>query len=325
MKQRFALLALFQFLTLSRLVSAQLPPRLERCLPYPTLAQEISAMQEETIRREPEAEARPSPKVVIASVQFVPEIHVSQSVRDRIIWSVKSPRYYDNDSAQSWLSEMQEVGVRGALQDSGYFKAKVKAVARLLDGNAWRSRFELTLQIEEGQQYRFGDVRFEPVIDHDPLVFSASELRKHFPIRRGEVFNVSKVREGIEAITRLYRADGYIDMVPTPDTRNDDDGGPIDLVVIIDEGMQYRIGKIELLGLDEKTQNQLRAHLQSGEIYNNNLIDEVLKRYKSVLPADVSSQDVHLTRNIAEHVVDVRFDFYFCPGVKKQDSHGNPN
>jgi len=220
---------------------------------------------------------------------------------------------------------MQEVGVRGALQDSGYFRAKVKVDARILNGNERRRQFALTLRIEEGQQYRLGDVSFDRAMDHNPLAFSASELRKKVPMKRGEVFNVSKVREALDEITKLYAANGYIDMVPTLDTRNDDDGGPIDLLIKIDEGKQYRIGKIELLGLDEKTKNQLRAHLQSGEIYNNNLINEVLKRYKSVLPAGVSSQDVHLTRNTVEHVVDVRFDFYSCPGMKNQDSDGNSN
>jgi hypothetical protein len=78
-----------------------------------------------------------------------------------------------------WLEELQDVGIRGTLQDSGYFKAKLKVDARLLDGNERRNRYALTLHIEEGWQYRLGNVRFKPADpDKTPLAFSASELRR---------------------------------------------------------------------------------------------------------------------------------------------------
>jgi hypothetical protein len=109
----------------------------ESCLPYPTLAQEISAMQEETRAQEPEPV--PTPRVVIASIQFAPATHISESVRSRIIRSIKSPQFYD-DANMDWLEELQDVGILGTLQDSGYFKAMVKVDARLLDGNERRNR-----------------------------------------------------------------------------------------------------------------------------------------------------------------------------------------
>jgi outer membrane translocation and assembly module TamA len=310
--QRFVLLALVQISLLPRLLCAQLPPRLERCFPYPTFAQEISAMHRET--KPPEPEPRTSSKVVIASVKFAPATDLPEYVRDRITWSIKS-RFYD-DSELSWLKEMQEVVIRGALQDSGYFKAKVKADARLVEGNERRRRYALTLHIDEGRRYRLGDVRFERVADDNPLSFSASELRKYVQMGRGEFFNVSKVRQAMEELTKLYATRGYIDMVPQPEIQNDEDGGPIELVLKIDEGKQYRVGKIQFLGLDEKAENQLIPQLKPGEPYNSNLVDEVLKRNKSVLPADASRQDMHLTRNTKEGVVDMHFDFYSCPNME---------
>lgn len=310
---RFVLLALVQIFVLPRLLCAQLPPRLERCFPYPTFAQEISAMHGET--KPPGPEPRTSSKVVIASVKFAPGTNIPEYVRGRITWSIKSPRFYD-DSELSWLREMQEVGIRGALQDSGYFKAKVKAYARLVEGNERRRRYALTLHIDEGRRYRLGDVRFERVADNNPLSFTATELRKYVQMGRGEFFNVSKVRQAMEELTKLYATRGYIDMVPQPEIQNDDDGGPIDLVLKIDEGKQYRVGKIQFLGMDGKAQNQLIPQLKPGEPYNSNLVDEVLKRNKSVLPADASRQDMHLTRQTKEGVVDMHFDFYSCPNME---------
>lgn len=313
MKLRFAVLALVQVFSLHGLTFAQLPPRLERCLPYRTLAQEISAIQEET--RAPEPEQVPTPRVVITSVQFVPPTHISESVRSPIIRSIKSPQFHD-DAKMDWLEELQDVGILGTMQDSGYFKAKVKVDARLLDGNERRNQYALTLHIEEGSQYRLGNVRFKPADpDKTLLAFSATELRQRVHMRRGDLFSAAKVRSSMEEITKLYATKGYIDMVPEPVVQNDDGRGPIDLLMKIDEGKQYRVGKIEFLGLAESSQNQLKPHLRPGEPFNKALVDELLRWNKSLLPTDASWQDVHLTRNTKEGVVDVRFDFYSCPNT----------
>lgn len=311
MKLRFAILALVQVFSLHGVMYAQLPPRLERCLPYPTLAQEISAMQEETRAQEPESV--PTPRVVIASIQFAPTTHISESVRSRIIWSIKSPKFHD-DPNMDWLEELQDVRILGILQDLGYFKAKVKVAARLLDGNKERKRYTLTLHIEEGRQYRLGEVRFKPA---DPekafLAFSTNELRQHVHMRRGDLFSAAKVRSSMEEIMKLYATKGYIDMVPEPVVRNDDDRGVMDLIMKMDEGTQYRLGHVDFLGLDESSQSQLKPQLRPGEPFNQAVVDDLLKRNKSLLPADASWQDVHLTRNTKEGVVHVRFDFYSCP------------
>ena len=257
--------------------------------------------------------AVPTPRVVIAAIQFVPPTHISESVRSRIIRSIKSPQFHD-DAKMDWLEELQDVRILGTLQDSGYFKAKVKVDARLLDGDERRNRYALTLQIEEGSQYRLGNVRFKPADpDKTLLAFSASELRQCVHMGRGDLFSAAKVRSSMEEITKLYATKGYIDMVPEPIVRNDDDGGPIDLLMKIDEGKQYRVGKIEFLGLDESSQNQFKPQLQPGGPFNKALVDELLRRNKSLLPGDASWQDVPLTRNTKEGVVDVRFDFYSCP------------
>ena len=127
MKLRFAILALVQVFSPYGVVYAQLSPRLERCLPYPTLAQEISAMQEETRAQEPEPV--PTPRVVIASIQFAPATHISESVRSQIIRSIKSPQFHD-DAKMDWLEELQDVGILGTLQDSGYFNSPAACPGR---------------------------------------------------------------------------------------------------------------------------------------------------------------------------------------------------
>jgi outer membrane protein assembly factor BamA len=306
---RFVPLALLQIFLWPRILCAQLPERLERCLPYPTLAQEIRAMKEETEPTEPQP---PEIKRTVISVKFSPETHLPQSFRAQIVRSIKYVQFYD-DSESDWLKELEEVGIKGLLQDSGYFRPKVEADARIVDGNLRNRRYSLTLRIEEGWQYRLGEIRFVNVRESEALAFPTSELREHIHLRRGEFFNVSKIRNGIEEIFKLYATHGYIDMVPEPDIQNDHDSGPIDVVMKLDEGKRYRVGKIEFLGLNEKTQNQLTPKLKPGEVFNRNLVDELLKRNKPLLPPDASWEDVSVHKNTKKGTVDIRFDFWTCP------------
>ena len=305
---RFVPLALLQIFLWPRILCAQLPERLERCLPYPTFAQEIRAMKEET---EPTQEQPPEIKRTIISVKFDPETHLPQSLRTQIVRSIKYEQFYD-DSESDWLSELQEVGIKGLLQDSGYFRPKVEADAHFIDGNLRNRRYSLTLHIEGGWQYRLGEISFLNVRENEALVFPTSELREHIHLRRGELFNVSKIRNGIEEMYKLYASKGYIDMVPDPDIQNDHDGGPIDVVMKLDEGKRYRVGKIEFFGLNEKTQNQLTPKLKPGDVFNRNLVDEVFKRNKPLLPPDASWEDVSVHKNTKEGTVDIRFDFWTC-------------
>src|SRR5713101_5500014 len=116
---RFVGVTLLQILLWPHLLSAQLPERVERCLPYPTLAQEIRAMMEET---EPKQEQ--PPEIKITSVKFGRETRLSQAIRTRIVLAITRHQFYD-DSKFDWLDELKEMPVKGALQDLGYFRAKV--------------------------------------------------------------------------------------------------------------------------------------------------------------------------------------------------------
>ncbi len=208
--------------------------------------------------------------------------------------------------------------MQGVLQDAGYYKATAKVEARLVEADQRRRSYALTLHIEEEWQYLLGDVHFEAASHGETLAFPTNELRNLIPLERGEIFATEKIRQGMKAIEKLYDTKGYIDIVMTPMTDDDGDGDPIDLIMHIEEGKQYRFGKIEFLGLDPKTQARLRPQLESGELFNRNLVNELFKRNKTLLPADASWEDVDVIRNQGDGVVDLRFDFYTCPKLGKR-------
>jgi surface antigen-like variable number repeat protein len=311
---RFAWLALLLAAVWPSLLCAQLPKRLEQCLPYPTLAQEISAMYGET--EEVQYDESPDAEGIISSVKFNYEGHVSESVHKQLVYLLKFRRF-PYFALPEWWDELRDVGIKGALQDAGYFRPYIKLDPQLVNGDQRLKRYSLAVYIEPGRQYRLGEIRFANADVNRPLAFSLSELREHFHMRRGDLFNVSKIRAGINEVTALYGSKGYIDANVVPETENGDDFGPMDLVMKIDEEKQYRVGKIEFLGLNEKEQSQLTPKLKPGDIFPKEFVEQILKRNRSLLPADTSWKDVSISRNTKYGIVDVRFDFYRCSEFKQ--------
>jgi outer membrane protein assembly factor BamA len=131
-------------------------------------------------------------------------------------------------------------------------------------------------------------------------------------MHEGELFNVSLVRNVIEALTKLYVSHGYIDFTAVPDTEIDDNLQRISLVFHLDEQKQYRVGKVEIKALDPALEARLRALLRPGEIYNEEAANDFYKENRLALPPKVSTPDMQAVRNVETGIVDLAFDFRAC-------------
>jgi hypothetical protein len=153
----------------------------------------------------------PHRKVIIESIQFDRPIHLPEDVVAQIV--AEANQHDLNTDRPGWVEELAEIGLRGAWQDRGYFKVMVAAEAHSLGSDSVEERFLVTAHVDEGLQYHLGDLQFV-----DGTGIPEAELRGVFPLRGGELFNVSLVRKGIEALTKLYGSRGYIDFTTVPDT-----------------------------------------------------------------------------------------------------------
>ena len=145
--------------------------------------------------------------------------------------------------------------VRDAMQQKGYFKAVVqepKTNIRDTKGITWYMPFkvshgkvvDITLPISEGDQYRLGSIKFTG----SKVIKDQSALRKLFPIKDGEVFDISLMRKGLENIRKAFGEIGYINFSAVPDTTIDEQKKLINIKVDIDEGAQFYVRRIEFNG-----------------------------------------------------------------------------
>jgi hypothetical protein len=167
----------------------QLPKRVEKCLPYPTLAQEIREMQ-------PADPVQPRVRVHVIRVEFDSKDGIPANVQETISKELRSYTFerdiaYLNDLA----NEIAEVGVAGAFRNSGYFTATAAAKLRPVRSEGADISVVVVVSATPGPQYRVGNVRIESA-DGTSLKFSPEDLRGLIPLQRGELFRTERVRAG---------------------------------------------------------------------------------------------------------------------------------
>jgi outer membrane protein assembly factor BamA len=312
---RFILAGIICAVVCSPLVYAQLPPRLERCLPYPTYQQEIKTMDEEVAVRTGMNESRQ--RIIVDDVKFDGPIHVSDAVRQKVVFDLKQHNFNDNPDLESaWLAEIQAVGLMGVWRDQGYFKAEATAKEEFIRNDSTGKHVRIIAHINEGQQFRLGDVQFRSSDASEPLAFRPEELRRLIPVREGEIFSATKIREGLDALRDLYGSHGYIDFVATPLADIDDSHQRISLVMELDQQKQFRVASVEVYGLDQKMETLLKSKLKPGDVYNSRVVEDFLKQNASALPPDISPSDIELHRDVRRGTVDFRFNiFQGCPNL----------
>lgn len=182
------------------------------------------------------------------------------------------------DEASSVAEEAAE-RVRAAYQNEGYFKVQV-------DGKAVRvptdslGRYDIVVRVlSAGEKYRLGDLKIVNAVQ-----FAVPQLGDLFPIQRGEIFSREKIAAGLEALRRLYGSQGYINYTDVPETEIDDDNAVANLTINADEGKQFRLRSVEVLGVDAETKARVLSDLamKPGDIYTAQLWERSLLKFGDV-------------------------------------------
>jgi outer membrane protein insertion porin family len=178
--------------------------------------------------------------------------------------------------------------VRAEYQNRGYFKANVgdpKTVIRdtghkgphipLLQSGPGKA-VDITMPIEEGDQYRLGKITFK----NNKFITNTTALRNLFPIKDGDIFSREKIAKGIENLRKAYGDVGFINFTSVPSTTFDDDKKLAYLDIDIDEGKQFYVRRIEFQGNTTTRDKVIRRELalEEGSIYNARLWELSLLR-----------------------------------------------
>jgi outer membrane protein insertion porin family len=141
-----------------------------------------------------------------------------------------------------------------------------------------RRRMVITIPIEEGQRWKLGEISIE-----GNEKFSDEMLLGQFDKPKGGWLRSTVIEKGVEAVGEVYRNTGFLfASVDSELVERDDDVA--DLVIKVDEGDQYRVGRIEFTGNVKTKDKVIRRELgvQEGRILSAGALKNSILRVRQL-------------------------------------------
>jgi outer membrane protein insertion porin family len=122
-----------------------------------------------------------------------------------------------------------------------------------------KRRIFLTVPVEEGERWRFGEISIE-----GNKTYSDQALLRVFRNKPGTWLRANLIDEGVESINELYNNTGYMFARIEPEIVERDDQ-VADVLIKVDEGDQFTVGRIEFEGNARTRDKVLRRELRVQE------------------------------------------------------------
>ena len=239
----------------------------------------------------------------VAAVTFSGNQVVPQSVLREAI----SPVGVGAPYSEAGFREILNSAIRPVYEQRGRVRVAFPEVrAEALSGGEVQG-VHVFVKIDEGVSYELGKVQVAPPTPLDPAV-----LLKEGDFKTGDVANMDKVADGLEKIRKAVRHAGYLDVKVTNDRHIDDAKKAVDILVHIDAGAQYMMGKLTLVGLDLDGEAEIKRiwTMNEGKPLNPDYPDFFLARVKEGGTFDnLSKTRADLKVDEKRHVADVTLTF----------------
>ena len=166
-------------------------------------------------------------------------------------------------------------------QAHGFNDVEVTFRVEAIDAIRGTSRAVYT--VNEGIKGSVSTVRFE-----GNTHFSDRVLRKQMKTRQKTLFSFvdksgrldeTQLQDDLQKIREFYQNHGYIDVAVRDVTKQRTSSGALQIVIAIDEGPQYHVGKLTFVGYKATTEQKLRAvvKMKEGSVYSAKAIKDDAK------------------------------------------------
>jgi outer membrane protein insertion porin family len=200
-------------------------------------------------------------------------LDVMTTAETGILSWIKSNDVYDADR----LNADQEA-IRRLYLRYGYVDMRVLSARADFDQAA--NSFTITIEIEEGPQYRIGTVDIQSNIrDVD-----GATLRGALKTAPGAVYNVELVDKSLEDVTLEVARRGYAFATVRPRGERDPSTLTVNLVYVVEEGPRVYVERINIRG-NTRTQDRVirrEFDMAEGDAYNRVLVDRAERRLKNL-------------------------------------------
>ena len=128
----------------------------------------------------------------------------------------------------------------------------------------------------------------------------------------GQPADAVRLLSDLESVSRLYRSRGYMVVQIKPDARFDDEKSTVHYDLNIVEGDLYKMGELEITGLDTQAKARLQEAwtLREGQPYNADYPKKFVDDTRELVPRGVQwSIRIHESLDAKDKTVDVEIHF----------------
>jgi outer membrane protein insertion porin family len=153
----------------------------------------------------------------------------------------------------------------------------VSAVAELTPD---KKDFIITYVVEEGERYKFGDVKVESQLRE----FDGDRVAQRLPMKAGDWYDAKLVEDTVEQLQESVGAFGYAFADVRPDIQRNKDTRTMDLTYVLNEAPRVYIEKVEVNG-NTLTQDKVirrEFRLAEGDAFNTFQVKRSTNRIKSL-------------------------------------------
>jgi len=131
----------------------------------------------------------------------------------------------------------------------------------------------VTITVDEGPSYNMGSVKFAGVTPAE-----SAELQRTANLQSKDIANFDDVRAGLDKIYVRYRNKGYLKATSHTDRNINDENHTVDVVITMEPGPQFLMGKLEIEGLDLNSEPAIRKiwGIRPGAPYQPDYADSFL-------------------------------------------------
>ncbi len=148
--------------------------------------------------------------------------------------------------------------------NNGYPEFKFTSSIAQLQTNT--NNFEIILNVNEGDKFNFGELEVESKLKKiDP-----EYVKNILPIKKGNIFNQSLLKESIEQLKELAKLEGYSFIEIDANLLDGSEVNEVDVKLIINEGPRVYVNKIDIAGNTRTVDKVIRreVELAEGDPYN---------------------------------------------------------
>ena len=185
---------------------------------------------------------------------------------------ITSSGYYKKDRMATDVEKVKDVYF-----DDGFIKAIVAEPEITVDTPP--KGMTIKMQVSEGDQYRLSSIDFA-----GNKVYDRETIQKRIKLVPNVIFRKSLLGKDLRSISELYSENGYALVSVVPDLLPDDSNKTVAVKLNIDEGDQYRIGRVEISG-NTKTRDKVirrEIRLAEGDTFDSSKLKRSYERIRNL-------------------------------------------